>query len=124
MGDQASMNVVVSRELADAGCRVVQHDDGSIHIELDGQAGPAAAPPVRRSLLIPEWRRAWRLSTVWAAALLGALSMVQAEVLPQLQALVPPQRWPWVTAGFALAIVLLRIVAQPKALDPSTGDHP
>lgn len=71
-----------------------------------------------RPRLIPQWRRAWRLSTVWAAAALAALSILQAEVLPQLQAVVPPSVWPWVTLGFALAIALLRIVAQPQALTP------
>lgn len=108
---------------AGAGRDGIKADDLGIR-----RAGHAIAPRLKaascHSLLIPEWRRAWRLSTVWAAALLGALSMVQAEVLPQLQALVPPQRWPWVTLGFALAIVVLRIVAQPKALDPNTGDRP
>lgn len=73
--------------------------------------------------LIPEWRRAWRLSTIWAAGLLAFLSLLQAEVLPNLQALVPPQLWPWVTLGFAAAIALLRVVAQPAALQPAPADQ-
>jgi len=63
--------------------------------------------------LIEDWRRSWRFSSVQAAAALAALSMVQAEVLPQVQAIVPPKYWPYVTAAFAVAIVLCRILAQP-----------
>lgn len=69
--------------------------------------------------LIPQWRRCWRLTSVQAAALLAALSLLQADALPFVQALVPPQVWPWVTAGFGIAIAVLRIVAQPSALQPA-----
>lgn len=77
-----------------------------------------------RPRLIPEWRRAWRLATMWAAALLGLLSLLQAEVLPHLQALVSPEVWPWVTLGFSVAIALLRVLAQPGALGSQAGDKP
>lgn len=78
---------------------------------------------MKRSLFIPQWRRAWRLSSVWMAALLAVLSMLQTDVLPLLQGLLPPAWWPYVTLGFALAIGLLRIVAQPGALDPSERER-
>ncbi|MGA0569631.1 hypothetical protein ACO2Q9_02800 [Variovorax sp. VNK109] len=64
--------------------------------------------------LIPEWRKAWRFSSVRAAALLAVLSMAQAELLPYLQPLLPAKVWPWVTAGVALLIIVLRVIAQPK----------
>lgn len=67
--------------------------------------------------LIPEWHRAWRLFSVMAAMLLALLSSLQAGVLPMLQPLVPPEKWPWVSLGFAVAITVLRVVAQPGALD-------
>lgn len=63
--------------------------------------------------LIDNWRQAWRLNSIQAAALLALLSMLQAEVLPHLQAAVPDRWWPYVSAGVALAIVLLRLRAQP-----------
>lgn len=67
-------------------------------------------------LLIPDWRKAWRFTSVRAAALLALLSMAQTDVLPLLQNLVPVRAWPWITLGFAVAIVILRVLAQP-ALD-------
>lgn len=62
--------------------------------------------------LIPEWRDCWRMSSWLTAVLLALLSMVQADVLPLVQPLVAPERWPWVSGGLALAIVVLRLVQQ------------
>jgi O-antigen/teichoic acid export membrane protein len=62
--------------------------------------------------LIPEWKAAWRFFSVMASTLLFALSLVQANVLPLFQPLVPADKWPWVSGGFALLIVLLRVVHQ------------
>lgn len=68
--------------------------------------------------LIPDWRRAWRFLSVQAAVLLALLSVLQAEVLPLFEFAVPPERWPWVTAGFGTAIVLLRLLAQSLPDEP------
>lgn len=68
--------------------------------------------------LIPQWRRAWRLLSVQAALLLTILSALQADVLPMLQPVIPAGVLPYVTAGFGLAIVLLRVMAQPEAAVP------
>lgn len=69
--------------------------------------------------LIQGWRRKlWRLTSVQAATLLALLSVLQAEVLPQLETAVPAKWWPWVTAGFAVAIVVLRLIAQPSLDTP------
>lgn len=62
--------------------------------------------------LIPEWRDCWRMSSWLTAVLLALLSMVQADVLPFVQPLVPPEQWPWVSGGMALAIGLLRLLKQ------------
>ncbi len=67
-----------------------------------------------RKYLIPDWKKAWRMFSVLAASLLTVLSLVQAEVLPLFQFAVPPDVWPWVSAGFGVAIVVLRLVAQPS----------
>lgn len=63
--------------------------------------------------LIPDARLFWRFNTVQAAALLALLSAVQAELLPLVQPLVPAHWWPYVSAGVALLIIVLRIRAQP-----------
>jgi hypothetical protein len=68
--------------------------------------------------LIPEWRRSWRFTSVQAAAVLAALSLLQAEVLPQVQPLIPAKYWPLVTLGFAVVIWVFRILAQPGLHKP------
>ncbi len=69
--------------------------------------------------LIPGWRRAWRYFSVMAAAALGVLSVLQIEVLPLFQFAVPPRVWPWISAGFSVLIVVLRLVAQSEPKEPS-----
>lgn len=63
--------------------------------------------------LIPDWRLAWRFASVQAALLLALLSGLQAEVLPLVAPLFPDHIWPWVSGGLALAVVVLRLLAQP-----------
>lgn len=62
--------------------------------------------------LIPEWRSAWRLFSVQAAALLTIVSLIQTQVLPHFELVVPAEWWPWVTACFGAAIAILRILSQ------------
>ena len=56
------------------------------------------------------------MTEMQAAALLALFSLIQAEVLPLFQFAVPERYWPWVTASFGVAIVVLRIIAQPGVL--------
>ena len=72
--------------------------------------------------LIPDARHAWRFGSVQAAALLALLSAIQTEVLPLVQPLFSPQVWPWVSGLLALAIVLLRLVAQPGLHAPQSRE--
>lgn len=67
--------------------------------------------------LIPDFRLAWRFLSVQAALLLSVLSGIQADVLPLVQPLVPADKWPWVSGGLALAIIVLRVLDQP-GLEP------
>jgi hypothetical protein len=62
--------------------------------------------------LIPEWRQAWRFNSVQLAALLTLLSLVQTQLLPQIEPVVPPKYWPYVTTAIGVAIGLVRIVQQ------------
>lgn len=74
--------------------------------------------------LIPDWRRAWRYFSVWAATALTVLSFLQAQVLPLYQFAIPAHVWPWVTAGFGTVIVVLRVISQTPAADAATEDKP
>jgi low affinity Fe/Cu permease len=62
---------------------------------------------------IPEIRQAWKMASIWAAVALAALSMVQADVLPLLQPLVPQNWWPYISLAFAVLIVVCRVLLQP-----------
>lgn len=62
--------------------------------------------------LIPEWRSAWKMFSVWASVALTLLSLIQAEVIPLVMPLVPPKYWPWVTATVGVLIVVLRVIRQ------------
>lgn len=68
---------------------------------------------MKLSFLIPDWRLALRFLSVQAALVLALLSAVQTEVLPYVSPLFPPHIWPWISGGFALIIVLLRLWLQP-----------
>lgn len=62
--------------------------------------------------LIPDWKLAWRFMSVQAGVLLALLSGIQADVLPLVTPLFPADKWPYVSGGLALAVVVLRLVAQ------------
>eukprot|EP00952_Eustigmatos_sp_NYUAD-ZCMA_P000505 1929-Eustigmatos_ZCMA.PRE.1 len=72
--------------------------------------------------LIPEWRQAHKLDTVRLAALLFILSLLQAEVLPLLQAEMSPRTYAWVGALFGMAIGLLRYRLQPEVKKPEFSE--
>jgi hypothetical protein len=75
--------------------------------------------------LIREWRKAWRFLSVIAATMLAVLSVLQSEVLPLFQFAIPERIWPWVTACFGVAIVALRVIAQPGLrADDGKGSAP
>ena len=62
--------------------------------------------------LIPDWKLAWKFMSVQAGVLLALLSGIQADVLPLVTPLFPADKWPYVSGGLALAVVVLRLVAQ------------
>ena len=75
--------------------------------------------------LIAGWRRAWRLTSVQAAALLTLVSVLVAlrnELLPLFQFAIPEEWWPWVTGIWGGLIVVLRVIAQPGVLAPMPGE--
>lgn len=76
--------------------------------------------------IISNWRQAWKLNSVQAATLLAFLSMLQTNVLPQVQALIPADLWPYVTGAIALAIIVLRLRDQPDVHEnePAEAAHP
>lgn len=72
--------------------------------------------------LIPEWREAHKSDTVRLAALLAVLSLLQAEVLPLLQAELSLRTYAWVAAIFGMAIGLLRYRLQPEIKKPEFSE--
>jgi len=71
---------------------------------------------VRCPRLIDNWQRSWRLFSMWLAAALVALSVLQEEVLPLIGFAIPLRWYPWVNAALGVGIIALRAVAQPDAL--------
>lgn len=67
--------------------------------------------------LIKHWRLGHRFWVVQLAALLSALSAIQANVIPNLAPLLPPHRFAQVTAGIATLIILVRFVRQSLGVD-------
>jgi len=76
--------------------------------------------PSLQEKLIPEWRQAFQLDTVRAAAALTFLSVLQTEVLPLIEFAVPAALWPYITGTVGVAIIFLRMRPQP-AVRPPTG---
>ena len=67
----------------------------------------------RRVHLIPEWRNALRLRTVWLATAITVLSVVQAEVLPLFEFALPPHVFAWTTSLLATVVIVLRRFEMP-----------
>lgn len=76
---------------------------------------------LKRLRLIDDWRHFWRFASVQAAAMLGVLSLIQANVLPFVQPLVSPEVWPWVVLGFSCLITVVRVIAQQLPTQPPEG---
>ena len=75
--------------------------------------------------LIQGWRRAWRLTSVQAAALLtvaSVLMVLRNELLPLFEFAISPRWWPWITGIWGAAIIIMRLIAQPGVLGPAAED--
>jgi hypothetical protein len=68
--------------------------------------------------LIDNASRAPRMASVQAASVLALLSLIQADMLPWVQPLIPAEYWPAVTGLFGILIVGARLIAQPKLANP------
>lgn len=80
---------------------------------------------MRRPALIDGWQRCLRLNTVQACIALAVLSLLDAQLLPLLTVDFPSRAWPYVSLGFAVGIAVLRLRAQPGALEaPAAAAHP
>lgn len=69
--------------------------------------------------LIQGWQRAWRLTSVQAAALLTVIStlmILRNELLPMFAFAIPAKYYPWITGIWGAIIIVLRIIAQPGVL--------
>lgn len=71
--------------------------------------------------LIPEWRSAWRFSSVQMLALLALLQGLRAEVLPLFEFALSERQMNWVVALLALLIMVLRVLAQNLPAQAAQG---
>lgn len=60
-----------------------------------------------------------RMWSMWLSFALAVMSAAQADLLPLVQPLVPPERWPWVSGGLALAIIVVRGIKQQLPEPPA-----
>lgn len=69
---------------------------------------------VLRHLEMPEGLpMSWKLHSVYMSGVLGALSMLQAQVLPLFAFAIPADVYPWITAVLGVAVVVARLLSQP-----------
>ncbi|WP_175716569.1 hypothetical protein [Burkholderia anthina] len=64
--------------------------------------------------LICNWRQAFKLKTVWGAAAITLLSLLQLEVLPLFQFAIPGNVFPWLTSVLGTSVILLRRLELPE----------
>ena len=78
--------------------------------------------------LIDEWRAAWKLMSVQANVVGGALASTYATFYPQLKDTISPSTMGYITGGvFAVGIIVRIISQQPKgqaAEDDKNEVHP
>ena len=76
------------------------------------------------SVLIPEWRRAWRLFSVQFALVL-VLAPTAYESSAMLRDFIPVSAFHWIMGALAVLTILARLKAQlppPEAPKPPAGD--
>jgi hypothetical protein len=61
--------------------------------------------------LIPNWKKAWKFTSVQVAALLTVLAFLQAG-LPDLQTLISADLYAYVNFGLGLLVILARVWKQ------------
>lgn len=62
--------------------------------------------------LIPEWRKAWRMFSVQALAVIAMLPLIWSELPPDLVAMIPPAWTPYILTALAVAGIVGRLVDQ------------
>jgi hypothetical protein len=65
--------------------------------------------------LVDNAREAWRWFSVQIAALMAVLPFAWMELPADVKAYVPTEWRPWIVSGLAVAVIVGRLVAQPKA---------
>ena len=63
--------------------------------------------------LIPDWKNAWRWHSTQILAALTVAPLVWAELPDDLKAKIPPDWYPWIIGGIALAGFVGRLRDQP-----------
>ena len=73
--------------------------------------------------LICGWRQAFVLKTVWAGAAITLLSLLQLQILPLFQFVIPAEVFPWITSVLGTTVIVLRRFEQPEGWPMSWRLH-
>ncbi|HDR9585230.1 TPA: hypothetical protein QDC22_007536 [Burkholderia stabilis] len=76
-----------------------------------------------RPTLIDNWRQALKLKTIWGAAAITLLSLLQVEVLPLFQFAIPAPLFPWITSVLGTIVIVSRRFELPQGWPMSWRLH-
>jgi len=65
--------------------------------------------------LVDNARNAWKWWSVRIAMFMAVLPPVWMELPDDIKAFIPPHWRPWIASGIAVAIIIARLIPQPKA---------
>ena len=61
--------------------------------------------------MISDWKDAWKWMSVHVAIVIALVNAAQI-MLPQFQALLPPDTFTWINAGLGVAVIVARMIPQ------------
>lgn len=61
--------------------------------------------------MVENWKDAWKWLSVHVALVIAVVNAAQV-MLPQFQALLPPDTFTWINAGLGVAVIVARLIPQ------------
>ena len=69
---------------------------------------------MKKPRLVPNWRKAWRMLSVQAMAVAGAIQAAWAVLPDDMKSTIPPTLVQWLTLGLLALGIAGRLVDQPE----------